>query len=367
MKNIKKYPVIIFFAIFLYGLSIADLFSPIEERSELENRDLVKFPEFHLKTLIENEYTPKIEDFTEDHFIMRNSWISLKSISESLLGKNENNGVVYGKDGYLFTKSLKPDVEQREKNITALEKFISTNSDKNINVMVVPTAPNILTQYVEDGSPVNKADELISQIKERIDSKYIFDVTDTLKSHSEESIFYRTDHHWTSLGAYYSYNDYMTNIGKSPKAKEDFNFVNVDNFLGTHYSKAKNFNVEPDTMTYVENNSQIEINGNLSPIYDYDKLDTRDKYAMFLRGNNAFSSVKGNGTDKILIIKDSYANSFIPFMTDDFSQIDIVDMRFYNSSVNKLVKENNYQQILFLYNSETFDTETTIPKINLFN
>ncbi len=367
MKNIKKYPVIIFFAIFLYVLSLADVFSPIEEYSDLENRKLQEFPPFNVTSLIENKYTPKIEDFTEDHFIMRNNWISLKSISETLLGKNENNGIVYGKEGYLFTKTLNVDLGQRSNNILAIEKFISKNPDRNIKVMVVPTAPSVLTQYVEKGSPVNNANELLDEIKNHIDSKYIVDVSDTLKSHSNEYIYYKTDHHWTSLGAYYAYSDYMSSIGKQAKSQNDFEFINVDDFLGTHYSKSKNFNVKSDVMSYIKNDSQIEINGNLAPIYDYDKLKTRDKYAMFLRGNNAFSSVKGAGNEKILIIKDSYANSFIPFITDEFSQIDILDMRFFNGSISKLIQENNYEQILFLYNSETFDSDINIPKINLFS
>ena len=367
MKNLKKYPLIIFFGIFLYVLSIADLFSPQHEFSDLENRYLQKFPQFSLKTLINNEYTPKIEDFTEDHFIKRNGWISLKSISETLLGKGENNGIVYGEDGYQFTKVLTDDYTQRLKNASAVAQFIQENPEFSIKAMIAPTAPSVMTEYVKAGSPVNNAADVINQVIELAGGEDVVDVTETLKSHSSEYIYYKTDHHWTTLGAYYAYADYMNAIGRTPQSLDSFEFINVEDFLGTHYSKSKNFNVEADVMSYIKNDSKIDILGTVDSIYDYDKLETRDKYAMFLRGNNSFSSVKGSGKGKILVIKDSYANCFIPFLTGDFEQIDILDMRYYNQSVNGLMDENQYDEILILYNSETFDTDIYIPKINMFN
>ncbi|MBQ5325223.1 MAG: hypothetical protein J6J58_07225 [Oscillospiraceae bacterium] len=366
-KNLKKYPLIIFFAVFLYALSIADLFSPQYETSELENRDLAKFPAFSLKALINNEYTPKIEDFTEDHFIVRNSWISLKSISESVLGKGENNGIVYGEDGYLFTKVLAADTTQRDKNVNAIGAFVANNPEFDIDVMLVPTAPSVMTDKVKPGSPVNDASVVINQLKNLVGDENLLDVTDVLKAHSDEYIYYRTDHHWTSLGAYYAYADFMTSNGLSPRSTDEFTFVEVENFLGTHYSKSKNFNVKPDVMTYIENDSEIEIMGTVSPIYDYSKLEVRDKYAMFLQGNNGFSTIKGDGEGKILVIKDSYANCFVPFLTGDFEQVDVIDLRFHSSSVRKLMLENEYDHVLVMYNSETIDTDIYVPKLNMYN
>ncbi len=366
-NNIKKYPLIIFFGIFLYTLSIADWFSPQYEFSDLENRYLSKFPTFSVKALFNNEYTPLVEDFTEDHFIKRNTWISLKSISESFLGKGENNGIVYGKDGYLFTKSLNSSTQQREKNLNAISAFITNNPEFDIKVMLVPTAPSVMTDKVKPGSPVNDASVAIGQLESLIGSENMIDVTETLKAHNSEYIYYRTDHHWTTLGAYYAYADYMNSIGRTPRSVEKFNFVEVENFLGTHYSKSKNFNVEADVMTYIENDSQMDIMGTVHPIYEYEKLDVRDKYAMFLRGNNAFVSINGKGEGKVLVIKDSYANCFVPFFTDDFEQIDVIDLRFHSQSVRKLMQEMEYDSVLVLYNSETIDTDINVVKLNFYN
>lgn len=366
-NNIKKYPLIVFFGIFLYVLSIADWFSPQYEFSDLENRYLSKFPSFSVKALFNNEYTPLIEDFTEDHFIKRNSWISLKSISETVLGKGENNGIVYGKDGYLFTKSLSDDYTQRLKNASALATFIETNPDFNIKLIIAPTAPSVMTDKVKDGSPVNNAEAVINQVSELAGIENVIDITEALKAHSNEYIYYRTDHHWTTLGAYYAYSDYMQSIGRKPQSLDNIEFVEVEDFLGTHYSKSKNFNVETDILSYIKNDSQIDIMGTTDSIYDYSKFETRDKYAAFLRGNNAYSSIKGNGEGKILVIKDSYANCFIPFLTEDFAQIDVLDMRFYMQNVRMLMEEQQYDQVLVLYNSETFDTDIYVPRLIMYN
>ena len=367
LNNIKKYPLLVFFAVVLYVLSIADLFSPQYEFSDLENRYLSNFPAFSLKTLVNNEYTPKIEDFTEDHFIRRNNWISLKSISESFLGKGENNGIVYGEDGYLFTKVLGEDQTQRLKNIAAIAKFMENNIDVNINVLLAPTAPSVMTDKVKEGSPVNNAEGVISQLNAAIGKENVVDVRETLKAHSDEYIYYRTDHHWTTLGAYYAYADYMTAIGRVPQSLDSFEFVEVEDFLGTHYSKSKNYNVQTDTMSYIKNDSEIDVLGTVNSMYEYEKLETRDKYAMFLRGNNSFSTIKGNGKGKILVIKDSYANCFVPFLTEDFEQIDIIDLRYYKQSVNKLIDDEAYEEVLILYNCETIDTDIYVPVLNLFN
>ena len=368
IKNLKKYPLVVFFGILLYTIAIMDLFSPVEERSELENRELQKFPEFSLKQLFDNEYTPKIEDFTEDHFIKRDSWISLKSISESLLGKKENNGVVYGEDGYLFTKFVTTDYSQMEKNVGYINKFIERHSDRDITVMLAPTAPGVMTDNVLDGSPVIDTDYILEYAEDNITAGHLLNVQSVMKEHSDEYIYYRTDHHWTTLGAWYACNEYMQRSGITDfKAMNEYTVTEVHNFLGTHYSKAKNFNVQPDILSYIESDAQIDIGGQINSIYEKEKLEVRDKYAMFLRGNPGMATIKGNGTGKIMIIKDSYANCFVPFMIDSYEQIDVYDMRYITMGLDRLIEAADYDEILFLYNCETFLSDKDLMKINMFN
>ncbi len=365
-NNLKKYPLLIYFAVFLYVLSIADWFSPHYERSELENRELAVWPKFNLVTLFNNEYTPKIEDFTEDHFIRRNDWISLKSICESLLGKTENNGVIYGKDGYMFTKFNVIDYTQLEKNVSYLNKFLERHSDKKVNFLMVPTAPGVMTDKVAENSPVIDNDYILDYTIKNSNVDVV-DVRDVLKSHSDEYIYYRTDHHWTTQGAYYGYSRYMNSVGKQPQRADSFSYVEVPDFLGTHYSKAKSYNVKTDILSYIESDAQITINDETNSIYEKEKLEVRDKYRMFLRGNPGMASIKGNGRGRIMIIKDSYANCLVPYMVNDYEQIDIYDMRYITMGLDKLIEEAGYDEILFLYNCETFLSDKDVIKINMFN
>lgn len=367
LKNLKNYPLIIYFAVVLYVISIADLFSPVKERSELENRELATFPKFSWSQLFDNEYTPKIEEFTEDHFIMRDSWISLKSISESLLGKTENNGVVYGKDGYQFTKFVTTDYSQMEKNVAVINEFIARHPDRNVKFLLAPTAPGVMTDKVTAGSPVIDTDYILSYADENIVAGSLIDVRDALAAHTDEYIYYRTDHHWTTLGAFYGYEAYMQAIGKDYTSIDSYTMIDVENFLGTHYSKSKTYNVQADVLSYIDIEADIVINDVADSIYEKEKLEVRDKYAMFTRGNPGYATIKGNGTGKVMILKDSYANCLIPYMVEDFEEIHIFDMRYITMGLDQFISEHDYDEILFLYNCETFLTDTDLRKVNMFN
>ncbi len=367
IKKLKNYPLIILFAVLLYSISILDLFSPTYEYSDLENRKLATFPKFSLEDLIENEYTPEIEEFTNDHFILRDAWISLKSISETALLKGENNGIIYGTDGYMFTKFYEVDEEQVDKNLSAINEFITRHQDRNIIFALAPTAPGVMTENVKPYSPVLDNDYVFSLVNESLPSENILDLQTTLIEKNDEYIYYRTDHHWTTLGAYYAYNEYMQTINRTPQDLSSFNFIDVNDFYGTHYSKAKLFNATPDTLQYFESDAMITIGEETLSIYNKESLETRDKYAMFLRGNFGYTTIEGEGEGNILILKDSYANAFIPFLIKDFSSIHIVDLRYFSEGLDSIIKEEDFSNILFLYNTETFVDDRDLPKINLFN
>ncbi|MBQ3008134.1 MAG: hypothetical protein IJD80_00970, partial [Oscillospiraceae bacterium] len=160
---------------------------------------------------------------------------------------------------------------------------------------------------------------------------------------------------------------YMSALGREPQPLENYSFVEVENFLGTHYSKAKTYNVQSDILSYIESDATIDIGGTVNSIYEKEKLNVRDKYAMFLRGNPGMATIKGNGTGKVMIIKDSYANCLVPFMINDFEQIDIYDMRYITLGLDKLIKDADYDHILFLYNCETFLSDADLRKVNMFN
>ena len=98
MKKLLRYPLLLIFVLFIFGVSIADVFATGKAYSETENRALKQRPAFSLPALVKNEYTKNYETFVCDQFVARDSWISLKSLAEKALGKQENNGVAFGAD-----------------------------------------------------------------------------------------------------------------------------------------------------------------------------------------------------------------------------------------------------------------------------
>ena len=193
------------------------------------------------------------------------------------------------------------------------------------------------------------------------------DVRPTLTAHKSEYIYYRTDHHWTSLGAYYAYSQLCQTLGLTPFDTAAHTALTADGFYGTHYAKARTWNAVPDVITYYDLANTLTVwnvtaagqptEGQTTGLYDTEKLSVYDKYAMFLHGNNGLSRVQGNGSGRILVIKDSYANCFVPYLTANYADIDVVDFRNYNYGLDKLIADNGYDQILVLYNFDSFKSD----------
>lgn len=193
------------------------------------------------------------------------------------------------------------------------------------------------------------------------------DVRQTLTAHKSEYIYYRTDHHWTSLGAYYAYSQLCQTLGLTPFDTAAHTALTADGFYGTHYAKARTWNAVPDVITYYDLANTLTVwnvtaagqpaEGQTTGLYDTEKLTVYDKYAMFLHGNNGLSRVQGNGSGRILVIKDSYANCFVPYLTANYADIDVVDFRNYNYGLDKLIADNSYDQILVLYNFDSFKSD----------
>lgn len=365
MKKWITHPATLFFFLFIFTFTALDMTAPHQSHSELENRPLAQKPTFHLDTLLSNEYTPKYEEYVNDQFFLRSGWIDIKSRSEFLLGKLENNNVVYGKDGYQFTKMFRADQEQYLKNVTMINRFAEKHPGL-VTVMIVPSPYVPLADKLPAGAPFIDENACLDEIFSGLSGDVqVLDVRDVLYSHREEYIFYRTDHHWTTHGAYLAYQAYADLQGLSPFDPGSHTAVEVPDFYGTNFSKSKLFNTVPDVITYYDLPASVEINGTVTGLYDLPKFETRDKYAAFLYGNNGLTRVSGSGNGKCLVIKDSYANCFVPFLTENYAQIDVVDLRTMSQSVDELIEQEAYTDILILYNFQSFQSDNNLVKLVL--
>ncbi|MEG1275487.1 MAG: DHHW family protein [Ruthenibacterium sp.] len=367
-RRLQKYPLVFLFFFLLFGFAVLDSQWPKRPYSELENRPLAQYPPITAKGLATNKWMVNYESYVKDQFAFRDTWIDLKSRTEGVLLKTENNGIWFGKDHYLFAKFLGlADETQYKDNVYALSKFAARHPGQ-VDAIIVPSASAVLQDKLPFAAPVLNEDSYLDTIFAQLKDAGVntCDVRSTLREHANDYIYYRTDHHWTSAGAYLAYAQYAKAKGLPLFDTAAAPAVEVPDFYGTHYSKARNYNVVTDTITYYDlpntltvskhdpqNNVQIE-EGSL---YDTAKFDTRDKYAAFLRGNNGYSVLQGNGTGSILVVKDSYANSFIPYLVADYATIGIVDYRDNVQKLDSIMAEGNYDTVLFLYSFDAFTTD----------
>ena len=342
--------------------------------SESENRILAQKPKFSIERLLEGRYTKKYEKYKVDQFVDRDGWMKLKSSVDLALGKNESNGIYKGSDDYLIESFEVPDSEIVNRNIKAINNFNEKHKDINQYMLIAPNAVSILSEKLPPYAPVVSQKLVMDNFAKTLNKgiNYI-DVYNTLDKHDKEYIYYKTDHHWTTLGAYYSFLEAAKAMDLEVK-KDYYNVERVSNdFYGTLYSKSGYEVKTPDYIDvylpkdendeYVVN--YVEEQKKSASFYDSEKLETKDKYGVFLGGNHPVVKIKTTSKEdrKLLIFKDSYANSFVPFLTQYFSDIIMVDPRYYYDDIEKLIEEEGISDILYLYNANTFFSDTSLELV----
>ncbi len=340
--------------------TVADLFRGDRIFSETENRLLAQRPEFSAEELLSGSYTSDYEKYVTDQFVGRDKWIYVKTKTDVLLQKKEINGVYLGEDGYLIEQHLPQDYTdgQVDKRLALLEPLIE---EWDAAVMLVPTADNILTNKLPANAPYYDERELLERAAQLAGEDRYVDVYAALREHRGEEIYYRTDHHWTSLGAYYGYQAWLETTGMRPYPYDVENMRTVDReFLGTLQSKI-NLNWKPDSIRYFPETAKgpikvtYDLQRETDTIYEEDYLNTKNKYGFFLDDNHAFVEIDTPyRLDKTLfVLKDSYANSFIPLMMPHYQKIYVVDLRYYNGKLFDLMEQCEPEKgmdVLVLYN-----------------
>ena len=354
-------------------LIILNFVIPKKTFSEQENRYLQKVPEFRIKDLIAGEYSENLNSFINDHFVFRNFWLKLNSSIQLLTGKTENNGVYIGKNGYLFEKFSY--TENEKDNVEKITKSINNfaqNVDKPIYFLLIPNSIYINSDKLPDNVEVANQKDIIDNFYRKLNSKITtIDVTNSLKENKNLNLYFKTDHHITSLGAYYVYKDFCSVANLQSVPISEFTEENVSNsFLGTFDSKAQVYNQMADVIDVYKNEVNQYIEGNYdgeeyNSIFNEKYLKQKDKYSYFLNGNHAKIVLKTsvNNGKKLLVIKDSYAHILSQFLCQNFEEVHFVDLRYYNASVSEYLEENDITDVLFLYNVSNLVSERTLRKV----
>lgn len=358
--------------ILMFGFSLFLVFGEKNEFSSNENRYLEKFPKFSFKNLKSGKFTNGLSSYLSDHFYNRDLFMNIKTNTEKLLGKTKINDVYISGD-YLISAYENP--VNSDKIIRILNEFNDKLNYVNMELMLVPTSVTINKDKLPKFSDTKDELETLNYIYNGIHFNKINVYDALMEGNKQYQMFYYTDHHWTSYGAYYAYLEYCKNNNIEPIAINDFEIKEVTNdFYGTLYSKTNDYNRKsdsihifiPDKNDYVVNYvaSKVETNS----LYEDKYLNEKDKYSYFLDNNHPLIVITNNDVDnnkELLVIKDSFANSMVPFLVNHYSKVHVIDPRYYLLNISDYVKENrNINDVLILYNMNTVDNDTGIVSIN---
>ncbi len=361
----------IFLLIILLFLLINLLTKP-RTFSEAENRTLAVMPEFSVAALADGSYFSGLSDCFSDQFFGRDSWISMKGRVDSLLGRTESAGVFLGKDDYLISPPEAPDPVALPKTLTAINSFCASHRDLRTAMMIVPGAAAMLPEKLPKNAPVRDQREDLTDVALQLDPAIIWvDAGSILEPHAEEEIYYRTDHHWTSLGARYAFEGAAEDLGISdPITDYQVHTVSTE-FQGTLSSKSGSHRARDtievytpkvqDLMYYVTYPDMTKV----SSLYRRECLDVKDQYTVFFGGNHSQLSIHTtvNNARCLLVFKDSYANCFMQFLTPYYEKIIMIDPRYYYDSIDTLITTEAVTDVLFLYSADTFLTDHSLSDV----
>lgn len=354
----------VLFCLFIGGMFLGSLILPDKTFSQMENRNLEQAPKLSWNSVTSGEFMTKAEDYVNDQILGRDFWVALKAWSERLSGKQENNGVYFAKENTLISRVETPAQSDLEKNAGYVNALVD-NVDVPVYFGIIPSAASIWADRLPEGAPTADEKAIIDGLYQAVQTHTI-DLYSVLAAHQSEELYYRTDHHWTSLGAYYGYTALMDAMGLDPVPLEAHGKVTVsDQFYGTLFSSSGVRWLPPDHIDRYVSAEGVTVtaypNGVPEPgsLYVDSFLEVKDKYSSFLGGNKPLCVIETTHTDapKILVIRDSYSDSLAPFLTQNFSEIHLFDPRMNLTSVKDYVAQNDIDAVVVLYSISNFVSE----------
>lgn len=366
MKNKTNIITIVSCGLVLVLFAVMFFVVPDKALSQKENRSLSLFPKFSIDELFSGEYTQNLAEYISDQFPARDTFVGVKAYSELLLGKRENNGVIYGKNNTLIAKN---DIGDRlYDNLNSVKEFEKAVGIP-VHLGILPRTEDVFAEHLPKSYDTQQSKELWQQFFSQTDSLNLaaINLYDPL---CEQNNYYRTDHHYNVYGAYQTYKLLGEAIGYTPKDLDFFKPEKVtDDFCGTSMRASGFYLAKKDEITLLrydsDTNYEVIADGKQIELYDFSKLDTTDKYAVFLGGNHArVDIIAGDDRPKLLIIRDSFADSLAPFLALHYD-LTLIDLRYYNGNVQQLVKDESIDSVLILQSISEFAQAKNISYLRM--
>ena len=363
------------FILSLFLVLIVNLLLPDKEQSEEENRVLETLPAPSLTSVLNGDFMEQWESYMSDQFAGRNLLRGLKVKLDRLGGSRMENGVIIGKDGQLFEDIAVPDDELFKDNINAVRSFAEMYPDIPTTVMLIPDAACILSDSLPAFATVEDQSQMFSMVERGLgDSVSWVDAYSALNKHKTEKLYYKTDHHWTTQAAFYVFQEAAAGLGIEGDVSDDYvSYTVTDSFNGVLASKSGaglDEKEQIDIYVPTEGDDDVIVNyvdeaKKRTSLYDSSKLETRDKYGVFFGGNTSVMDIRTMSTSRqrLLVVKDSFADCFIPFLTPYYREIVVVDPRYYSGTLEDIMETYRITDALILYSGNTFMTDNNISGV----
>lgn len=365
------------FVVLLFVVMFLNIITPTSKTSVAENRELQQRPSMSLSRLLDGKFASEYTKFLSDQFINRDGLIKIKAKFDLMTGKKEINGVYIAKNDYLMEGFKRSDDNSTLSKLSEINKFTNNNTGLKVSMMLVPNKVEIYSNLLPKSNPNDSQKEYVNFVKKNLDSKIkvveLFDVFEKNKNNID--LYFKTDHHWTTDGAYLAYVEYCKALNLEP-INENMLERNLasDSFKGSlYYKNGAEIGFPDELYLYLNKNEDkpvlVKYYDDLKKVpslYDVSKLQGRDPYEVFTGGNHTQIKIRTNidTKRKLLVVKDSYANAMLPFLVNNFSEITVVDLRYFTGSLQDVIQNNELTDVLFLNNINTFNTDSSILSVN---
>ena len=367
MKRNRTLFIFLFFVpLFLLALLTAAL--PARSFSENENRPLAQMPTLTWGGIQSGAVQEELADWFSDQVPLRDFWIQANTAIRKLAGQKEIGGVYLGSDHYYFQQFT--DESYSGSRMVSVFRMMDSFVQKQglpAAVMLVPSPGTVLSENLPANAPFYDAD-IVFDTANHLLSCPVVDLRECFAQSVDSSqLYYRTDHHWTSQGAYLAYQAYCEAMGKMPR---EYTLEQVsDDFSGTLYSKVLDSAAQPDTLWAPKELPAVTVtyeDGTVADTpYHPERLSQKDQYTYFFGGNYGIVTIQteAENSGRLLVIKDSFANCFVPYLLGDYSEIVMLDLRYFGGSVEDVIAQYGITEILFLYETSNLLTDTGILRL----
>lgn len=350
----------LFFCVFLGGMVLLYLFSPKERFSQLEKRYLAESPKLSWDTIQSGQFSADAEDYMADHIPFRDLLVGLNAYFKLFTGQQAAEEIQVAPGGVLLEKSAPWDPRAVQANMDAINAFAAA-TNAQVDLMIVPSAGWAMADYDDEA----RIRDIYALAGENVTP---VDVLTALSAHRDAPLYYRTDHHWTSLGAHTAYAAYMETKDRAYRAKEEFTVETVPGFYGSTYSRSALWLTPADTIELWTGTPDLQVTSKESDefhtgIFYRERLEEADKYTVFLDGNHSLVTIHNPhaaGKGKLLVIRDSYSNCLGGFLAESYETVVLADLRYYKQPVSQLLAQEGFDHVLVCYSLGNFLTDKNI-------